>query len=336
VRAQAHHYLSQAFLSGFVNDAGDIWMFDRKTDRITMSAPKVVAFENDLYAFTGADGKTNRGIESDLFRLIDTPIRPVLRKLEAQQDVSDSELDHVAQFFGYLRVRTPTGIDEIEQAYSGVLNKTHPYRSKEYVEERKRIYERETGTALGMEADEIVAMFTSEQYELVPERGHLLVLMCEMGLTVATHVRALDWTFLIAPQGRQFLVSDHPFVIVPAPGHDPSLGGVGIRSEGAVKYVPLTARLCLQMGDAGTQVKYQSASGSEVRKINSWMARNSHRFLFGSSEVLLQRIINATDLKPGQHKSEVVVREIPHATDPDRTLLQVFTRAKIEAERLEE
>jgi len=37
-----------------------------------------------------------------------------------------------------------------------------------------------------------------------------------MGLTVAQHVRALDWTFLVAPQDRQFLVSDHSFVIVPA------------------------------------------------------------------------------------------------------------------------
>ncbi len=301
-----------------------------------MSTPKVVAFENDLYAFTGVDGTTNRGIENDLFRLIDTPIRPVLRKLADRQNVSDSELDQVAQFVGYLKVRTPTGIDEIEQAYTGVLNKTNPYLSKEYVEERKRSYERETGTELGMEADEIVAMFTSEQYELGPERGHLLVLMCETGLTISRHLRELDWTFLVAPEGRHFIVSDHPFVILPAPGHDPSLGGVGIRSEGAIKYVPLTATLCLQMGDAGTQVKYQSANGSEVRKINGWMARNSQRFLFGNSEVLLQRILSAADLKPGEHKSEVVVREIRHATDPDRALLQVFTRSKIEAERREE
>lgn len=331
LRAEAHHYLSQAFLSGFVNDAGDIWMFDRRSGRLTPSAPKAIACKNDLYAFTGADGTTKRDTERELFGLIDRPIRPILQKLTNHQHVSDSELDQVAQFVGYLKVRTPSGIDELEQAYTGLLNKTHPYRSKPYVEAAIKRYESESGKASDLGADEIVAMFTSERYELAPERGHLLVLMCEMGLKIAEHVRSLDWTFLVSPQGRQFIVSDHPFVIVPPAGHDPLLGGVGIRSPGAVKYVPLDATLCLRMGDTGTAVTHHLSSGAEVRKINALIASNSERFVYGSNEALLRRIVSAPELRSGEHRSEVVIREISHATDPDRTLLQVFTQARIRA-----
>ena len=329
---QAHHYLSQAFLSGFTDDNGTIWMFDRKTNRISLTAPRVIAAENDLYAFTGADGATRRDIETNLFKLVDGPIRPILRKIATRQDLSEKELDDLSLFVGFLRVRTPAGIDEIEQAARGFANKVNPFRSREYVQERIENYERDTGQPLGMTADEMVEMFTSERYEIVPERGHLLVLMCEMGLKLATHLRGLDWTILVASQARQFIVSDYPFVIVPPPGHDVALTGVGVLSQGAVKYVALSAKLCLEMGGLGTQLSYRSASGAEVRKINCWTACNSERFVFGGNEALLRRVIEAAKLPPGEHKSEVVIREIPHATDPTRSLLQVFPRPKITPE----
>ncbi len=329
---QAHHYLSQAFLSGFTDDGGNIWMFDRKANRISATAPKVIASENDLYAFVGADGATRRDIETEFFKLVDGPIRPILRKLAIRQVVSDKELDDLALFVGCLRVRTPSGIDEIDQSFRGFVDKMHPLRSKEYVEERIKTYEQDTGQSLGMTADEIVEMFTSRRYEVVPERGHLLVAMCELGTTLATQLRSLDWTFLVAAQGRHFIVSDCPFVIVPPSGHDGSLTGVGILSKGAVKYVALSAGLCLKMGDPGTQVTYRTASGTDVRRINCWTARNSERFIFGGSEALLRRVVDAANLKAGHQRAEVVVREIPHATDPTRSLLQVFTRPKITPE----
>ncbi|HYM12367.1 MAG TPA: DUF4238 domain-containing protein [Bryobacterales bacterium] len=331
--AQTHHYLSQAFLTGFTDDDGNIWMLDRKTSRISLTAPRVIASEKDLYAFTGADGTTRRDIETNLFRLVDGPIRPILRKLAARQDMSEKELADLSLFVGFLRVRTPAGIDEIEQASRGLANRVNPFRSKEYVEEWIKNYERDTGQAVGMAADEIVEVFTSGRYQIVPERGHLLVLMCKMGQKLAMQLRALDWTFLVAPQARQFIVSDYPFVIVPPSGHDGALTGVGILSQGAVKYVALSAKLCLKMGDVGTRVSYQSASSAEVRRINCWTARNSERFVFGGCEALLQRVIKIAKLPPGEQKSEVVIREIPHATDPTRSLLHVFARPKIAPER---
>jgi hypothetical protein len=41
-------------------------------------------------------------------------------------------------------------------------------------------------------------------------------------------------------------------------------------------------------------------------------------------------------LEPCERKAEVVIRDIPHATDPSRSILQVFSRAKIEPERSSE
>ncbi len=329
---QAHHYLSQAFLSGFTDASGNIWMFDLKTGSASLTAPRVTALEKDLYAFPGRDGTTHREIETELFGLVDRPIRPIIGKLAARQQVTDRELDDLSLFVGFLRVRTPSGIDEIDQALRGIATKTHPYRSKANVEERLKEYERDAGKPLGMTADEIIEALTSERYEIAPERGHLLVAMCEAGPTLATRLRALDWTFLVAAQDRHFVVSDRPFVIVPPTGHDSSLTGVGILSRGTVKYVPLSATLCLRIGDAGTRVSYEPASGAEVRKINCWTARNAERFIFSDSEVLLRRVHKAAGLEPGVRRTEVIVRETPHPSDSTRSLLQVYTRPRIEPE----
>lgn len=333
---QAHHYLSQAFLDGFTDSDGSVWMFDRTTNRFCATGPRAIAAENDLYAFIGADGSTHRDIETDLARLVDGPIRPILKRIAARLIVTDKELADLSLFVGFLRVRTPSGIDEIDQALRGVANKTNPFLSREHVTERLRKYEQTTGSVMPLTADEIVEMFSSGRYEIVPERGHLLVGMCEMGLTLAMQLRSLDWTFLFAARDRHFVVSDCPVVVVPPLGHDIAHKGIGILSKGAVKYVPLTQGLCLRMGDFGAQVGYSFASGNDVRRINCWIARNSTRFVFGSSEVLLRRVIDVAKLEPGERKAEVVIRDIPHATDPSRSILQVFSRAKIEPERSSE
>jgi hypothetical protein len=161
-------------------------MFDRRTNRISRTAPPVIAAEKDLYAFTGADGSTHRDIETNLFKLVDGPIRPILQKITTRQNLSDKDLDDLSLFVGFLRVRTPAGIDEIDQAARGFANKVNPFLSKDYVQERIENYERDAGQPLGMAADEIVEMFASERYEIAPERGHLLVLMSEMGLKLVS------------------------------------------------------------------------------------------------------------------------------------------------------
>lgn len=70
-----------------------------------------------------------------------------------------------------------------------------------------------------------------------------------------------------------------------------------------------------------------------MRRINCWSARNSARFIFGSSEALLRRVIDAAKLDPGERHAEVVAREISQATDPTRSVLQIFPRAKIAPDR---
>ena len=328
--AEAHHYLSQAYLSGFTNDLGEVCMLDRHTGRLSRCHPKVLAFQNDLYAFKDKNCKINRTFERDFFGLVDRPLRRLVERVRTREPLTDEELIHVALFAACLRVRTPTGIRELDEVARAYAKRMNPLQSKEYVEERLRTQERESGEAISTTADDIVEMFASGRYQIAPDRGHLLSEMCKMGAILGSILQSLDWTFLIAPRSRQFIISDCPFVVVPPRGHDSDASGVGVRSPGAVKYVPLSSDLCLKAGEPGPAVTYRQVDSAEVRQINYWVAQNSERFVFASSEELLQRIAEGARLKSGRDKSEIIVREIPQATDERRALFHVYSRPKIE------
>jgi len=331
--SQLQHYLPQMYLSGFADSEGCLWVFDRRTSEYRYLAPKRIAAHKNLYTFEDADGRVRQDIETKLFQLIDAPVRPILSAIEAGLRPKDDDLDALALFIGYLRLRTPGGLHEIEDGYIQSLKLTNPFLSEHSVAKMIQGYESESGERFEMSAQEIVERFSSGELELRPAAGHIVSIMAETGLTVAQYVLSLRWVFLLAPIGRSFILSDEPFVIEPPIGHNPEASGVGVLTPGVKKYVPLTQRVCLLMEEPDTAKKFELVQGHDVRRVNCLIALNSNRFVYGSDERLLRRIVGRTVKERVDRKPEVVVEFIANPAAPEEGLIKVFTKPRVSSQK---
>jgi len=117
---------------------------------------------------------------------------------------------------------------------------------------------------------------------------------------------------------------------VPPESHDVTIEGVGPMTPGAAVFVPLSSRICLRLTNLRRPaLAYRNIDGSAVRAINSCQVLNSERYLFGTSDVLLKRLVADLVSVPGLNLAEVVLREAPSVSDAARSLLHFFTKAKI-------
>ncbi len=91
----------------------------------------------------------------------------------------------------------------------------------------------------------------------------------------------LEWTLLLAPHRRSFIVGDNPFVIVPPESHDIDLEGAGRITPGAAVFVPLSSRVCLRVTNSGNPAAgSRQVGGAAVRAINGCLVLNSEQYLF--------------------------------------------------------
>src|ERR1019366_3155612 len=250
---------------------------------------------------------------------------PILRKLEGSEDPSPTELSDLASFVAYLRVRTPAMIRETEtrvrqfDAFLGPDRDSITYHAGQPARVPDTY-------VMSEERCDIV----STHRDIEARRNEVLKLLVDAGMQIARALLHLEWTILIAPHGRSFVIGDNPFSIVPSKSHDVNLEGIGPMTPGAAVFVPLSSRICLRMTNTGNPpAGSRKVGGSEVRAINSCQVLNSERYLFGQSDVLLKRLVadlvSARDLNLG----EVVLREAPSVSDESRSLLHSFTKSKI-------
>ena len=161
-------------------------------------------------------------------------------------------------------------------------------------------------------------------------RNEVLRVLVNVGMQLARALFDLEWTMLIAPRGRSFVIGDNPFTIVPPESHDVSIEGIGPMTPGVAVFVPLSASICLRMTNTGNPpAGSRQVDGSEVRAINSCQVLNSERYLFGQSDVLLKRLVADLVSVAGLNLAQVVLREATSVSDESRSLVHWFAKSKI-------
>ncbi len=104
----------------------------------------------------------------------------------------------------------------------------------------------------------------------------------------------MDWVFLYASSGTNFITSDNPFFIIPPPDYDPNnfwLKGFGIITPGTKKIFPLSQSVCLCMLEKGNEVSGVFLDKKKVRYINKMIGHHSDQFIIGRDKALLERIV---------------------------------------------
>jgi hypothetical protein len=161
-------------------------------------------------------------------------------------------------------------------------------------------------------------------------RNDVLKILVKTGMQLARVLLDLEWTLLLAPHQRSFIIGDNPFVIVPPESHNVDLEGVGPLTPGAAVFVPLSSRLCLRVTNSGNPVAgSRQIDGAAVRAINICLLLNSEQYLFSSSYALLKRLVAEFITAPGKSLAQVVLRAAPSVADESHSLVHWFTKSKI-------
>ena len=327
--SQLQHYLPQTYLKGFSTPTDEVWRFDRSSRTLKPLRPAVIGAENDLYSIVDANG-ISQNLESQWFSPLDSTFAPLLQKLQLAAELSAHEMYQLAMFTAYMRVRTPASIREAElrlrqiDSHLGVPRDSVRYHSKD-------------PNPSGNREERFV--LTKEQSEEIPtargnacDRNDALQLLISTGKDLARALLNLDWTLLVAPNGRSFIAADSPFMTIPPALHDVDLEGVGPLTPGAITFMPLSASLCMRFANVEPQgLSRRQLDGAAVRSLNTCQVLNSERFVYSPSESLLRKLtasLHSDDL----NLDVVVTREARSTSQPTRSLLHTFTRSNISSE----
>jgi hypothetical protein len=286
-----HHFVPKFYQSNFADAAGLLWVYDRKAQRYFQASPQVICVEKDLYTID-PEGNQNRYVETNWLSKVDGEAAESLRRFQAGVPLDDDWKESFSVFMAQQITRSPSYRDFTTRNYQAMheeylrIGFTNVDRARYLLEQ----YRTRTGDSSGssVTAESLVEAVTGGHMRIDVGEGPFLRHMVEQVEFLARWIVAFEWRILRAPLETGFIICDHPFVLVPAPGQPES---IGLGYPGTVKYFPLTERLCLRMGEVGYGVKYENASKEDVRIINQNIAVNSERFIMGPNRTQMEYVV---------------------------------------------
>lgn len=323
-RNQWQHYLPEVYLKGFATSTGEVWRYDRDNGALKPLGTPIIGAEKDLYTIVTGN-EVSQEIETKWFSPLDGKFGPIRRKLESRQEPSAEELTHLANFVAYLRVRTPSMIRETERRFQQTDTLLGPDRDSIKYHAEPSDHAADTYIVADEQCDRVSPRRADSAC-----RNDVLKILVKTGMQLARVLLALEWTLLLAPHQRSFIIGDNPFVIVPPESHNIDLEGVGPLTPGAAVFVPLSSRLCLRVTNSRNLVAGpRQIDGAAVRAINVCLLLNSEQYLFSSSDALLKRLVANFITVPGKSLAQVVLREAPSVSDQSHSLVHWFTKSKV-------
>ncbi len=306
--------MPQFYLKSFADEEGLVWTYDRVKQQYLRLPPKVIAAENDLYSLSTADAKARTSIEAMLANLVEGPVVPVINKLTPAYRPTQTELEHLAMFVSFQRVRAPGAHEQINTAMKefGKEFTRSSFATRERVAAGFEAMRRATGEVLDVDPEKLVEFVQNGQWDISIGRHAILAMMLDQALEMVPVVASLNWTFLFAAKGRAFITSDVPFVVVPPRGWAKE-AGVGMVTPRALKYLPLASGVCLRMGEPDGGRRTRIVDGAVVRTINANVAANSERFIFANNDASLRRAVKVshTEVPSNEDRVKVTVVEAP-------------------------
>lgn len=309
-----HHYVAEVYQRGFADVDECLWVYDRRAQRFKKLHPRVICCENDLYTLD-PQGVQNSQIESKWLSQIDGEGATAIRNFESGIQLDQEWRESFSIFMAQQITRTPVFRELTIQNYRAMgeeflrIGFTDVERARQFLER----YREQTGDrADTVTAESLVEAVVGGHLRLTVNEGPFLRHMLKQVEFLARWIAAFDWQVVKAPKGTGFILCDYPFVVVPPEEH-PDAVGLGFR--GAVKYFPLTRRLCLRMTDPGYGFSYVKTSKEGVRIINQNVAVNSERFIMGPIREQLEHVIARSNTAAPDPAPRTVVEAIQSDRD---------------------
>lgn len=287
-----HHYLPQFYLERFCRDK-ILQTFDRESGLYRGQAPKNTAVIGQYYTVTDKDGNKDTAIETFLSQ-VEGWAKPIIDKIDKGACINDEEKLNLSLFISLLYVRVPEFENLLNEVSDKLIKKIIKHECATEEQAKTILKEQEQfDEQLQVRANDLVKFVQDEQYSITIPRNESLRLMLSLSREIAAYLSLMDWLFIQSESNTSFITTDNPFTLVPPQNHN-GFSGIGITTKGAIKVVPLSQKTCLTILDSGKSINYEQASIDKVKSINSTVAGNCERFIFGREEALVKNIVETT------------------------------------------
>lgn len=307
-----NHYIPQRYQLGFANNAGKVWLFDRKTQHYREGAPINIGVQRDFYTTVDNAGVSNDSVEKTLASL-EGAVWPVLDRLNGcDAELNADDRVHLALFVALMKTRMPA----FDQMSNNLANTMFQWFAKarsptpEVVAEN---YKEANGEIIApAEAQEIFDAIHSGKYFMETPRQNNIKMMLDIATQLGQAIVTMSWTIYKTTPDHNFVTSDNPFIVVPPLGKDTTLEGTGPLSPGATNLIPLSSStlLCARQDSSGS-LKFVRANRDFVRFANQLVTSASDRFLLARDEALLKKLVKSTKADEWQNSF------IPTIVSPD-------------------
>jgi len=257
------------------------------------------AMEVDFYAFTKNNEFDNKTVEKGLEKIDNMGAR-LIHKLERGQTLTERERYKLSGFVSVMWRRTAKHKKEAEQRAAATMPEFFTKHSEEWLVNELRKHGVPPGDGkVPFEEQRIrLAKVRSEYIQSVPDflfpRNVIRDSMFERVLY------AMDWVFFKCTDDTEFLTSDNPVVFNK---------GTGLKDRNAVILFPLSRKLLLQaMWISDYRGKFVQLEDTQIRKINQYIVRNTHRQVYASKrartlQTFVSKWINTFESKKSGHKT---------------------------------
>lgn len=303
-----HHFLPQFYLRAFCNSNGFLWIYDREKKEYRKQTPKNIALKKQYYTIKISNSNQDTEIENYLSR-IENKTKSIINKIENNNKITSEEKGIIALFISLLKVRVPNYEDFInelgEKSIKNLFN--FIFSSEERGDRLIEKFEKETGEKINKK--EFLAII--ERSGIHFHRNFSLALILSHSPKIANILYQMDWVFARVPENKAFVTSDNPFILVPPRNYSFNSDlGVGIKTKGAKKTIPLSNKICLIIGDFGSKVIYQYIPDNFIDVINISIAGCCDRFLIADNKILLEKLINITKINELKKEPMVLMKKI--------------------------
>jgi uncharacterized protein DUF4238 len=291
-KPKRHHYLPEAYLTGFTRGGtaeSPFCVFDRDRQEFRPQTPKNTAVQGYYYTVETIDGEQSSRAEEVLSQ-VEGIVMPILRRIDAREPMTHADKLELSMFVALLHTRVPQFEHTIREMTNGMYKAVNErlLGSVDQAEYWIRRHEEKTGESVPLAAQELHDFVAAGEYDVIPHQNtivrHMLDSACKFSLLLAE----MTWLVAFAPEDSSFITSDAPFVMWPPEGWT---GPYGFGTPGVVTMVPLSQRACLCISGRGTLIGYNNIPKFQVRQINIAVAQRCERFLIARDETLLRNIV---------------------------------------------
>lgn len=284
------HYVPKFYLEGFAHMDGSLAVFDRATDQVRRQLPKDTGVVGHFYTVEDADGRKRYEIET-MLSTYESKAAPVLRKLDAGNDLSIQERDEFAVFLALAAVRTPDLIDSVQNMNSELIRMLSKATfgdvelAKSALKETKteEIAEEELQT----NAERLAEFVKSDRYTIETSRQWALGVSLSLLKELPALFAGKNWIIHHRDTDKKsFITTDSPLTLA---------SGIGYADPDGMIVFPLSESSALLMSGRDGATVHRAADGEKIRRVNLNVASRCQRFVIGRDVELVKSL--ATKLR---------------------------------------